>query len=407
MKLLISIIKGLAKGLGMLVGLILLVAAIHHITSPVYKFRENPPFSGNKIYNPYSGMDGKHWEKANFQVQSYAWKGITSGRGNTNEKIHALYKSLGYDIIATSDYQKINRYKENEPSYIPVYEHGYGIKKNHQVLIGSKKVLWADFPFFQTLSNKQHILDLLRNDNELVIIAHPKLRHGYAPDDMKYLGNYDGIEVLNNYRFSLEHWDAALSSGNYITIIGDDDAHHISNPDEIGHNCTFINSPTSNRGDILNALKRGNSFGAWIYRPDGESFEVKIKKSKDLPAIRNIGLKGNDTIIVTTDRQAKEFRFIGQDGKILKTANGAATAFYVFKAHDSYVRTEIEFPDKTTYYLNAFCRMDGDSPNKNGSPKIDIYKTWLLRILGFASLLFIAFNFYRFVWKPKRKRGIV
>jgi hypothetical protein len=405
MKLFFSIIKGLGIGLLMLVGLIFFIAAAHHIISPVYKFRNNPPFSGNKIYNPYSGMDGNHWKKANFQIQSYAWKGITSGRGNTNEKIHALYESLGYDIIATSDYQKINRYKENEPSYIPVYEHGYGIKKNHQVLIGSQKVLWTDFPFFQTLSNKQHILNLLRNDNELVIIAHPKLRHGYAPDNMKHLGNYDGIEVLNNYRFSLEHWDAALSSGNFITIIGDDDAHDISNPDEIGHNCTFINSPSTDRKDILHALKKGNSFGAWIYRPDGESFEEKIKKSKDLPIIRNIDLKGNDTIIVSTDRPAKEFRFIGQDGEILKRIKGSESAFYIFKTNDSYVRTEIEFLNGTTYYLNAFCRTDGEFPNKNASPEIDIYQTWLLRILGIASLLFIAFNFYHFIWKPNRKRG--
>jgi hypothetical protein len=396
---------GLVKGLLLLISLILFIAAILHITSPVYKFQTNPPFSGNEIYNPYSGMDGNQWKKANFQIQSYAWKGITSGRGNTNEKIHAVYESLGYDIIATSDYQKINRYQEDGPSYIPVYEHGYGIKKNHQVLIGSKKVLWTDFPFFQTLSNKQHILNLLRNDNEFVIIAHPKLRQGYAPEDMKHLGNYDGIEVLNNYRFSVEHWDAALSSGNYITIIGDDDAHDISNPDEIGHNCTFINSPSTNKKDILSALKKGNSFGARIYRPDGETFKEKIKKSKNLPGISNIELREKDTIFVFTDRPAREFRFIGQDGILLEKTNEADSAFYVFKSNDSYVRTEIEFQDKTTFYLNAFCRMDGKFPNKNGSPEIDIYKTWLLRILGFASLLFITFNYYHFIWRPKRKRG--
>lgn len=405
MKIFLSILKSLGKGFLLLIILILLIATIHHISSPVYKFHEGNAFSGNKIYNPYSGMDNKQWKKANFQVQSYAWKGITSGRGNTNEKIFSVYKSLGYDIIATSDYQKINRFKEDEPSYIPVYEHGYGIKKNHQVLIGSKKVLWTDFPFFQTLSNKQHILNLLCDDNELVIIAHPKLRHGYSPNDMKYLSNYDGIEVLNNYRFSLEHWDAALSSGNYTTIIGDDDAHDISNPDEIGHNCTFINSATTNKNDILNALKKGNSFGAWIYRPDGESFEEKIKKSKNLPAITNIELRGNDTIFVSADRPAKEFRFIGQNGIQLKKTNETDSAFYVFKTSDTYVRTEIEFKDRTTYYLNAFCRMEGKRPNKNGSPEIDTYKTWLLRILGFSSLIFIAINFFYFVWKPRRKRG--
>ncbi len=405
MKLFFLIIKGLGKGFVLLIILLLLFSAVKHISCPVYKFKEGKAFSGSNIYNPYSNMNGNQWKKANFQIQSYAWKGITSGRGNTNEEIHSVYKSLGYDIIATSDYQKINRFKEDEPAYIPVYEHGYGIKKNHQVLIGSEKVLWTDFPLFQTLSNKQHILNLLRDDNELVIIAHPKLRHGYSPSDMQYLSNYDGIEVLNNYRFSVEHWDAALSSGNYVTIIGNDDAHDISNPDEIGHNCTFINSPTSDREDILKALKRGNSFGAWIYRPDGETFEKKIERSKNLPAINNIDLRGDDTIFVATTATAKEFRFVGQEGKILKTTNNLDTAFCVFKTTDTYIRTEIEFQDKTTYYLNPFCRMEGKSPNKALSPEIDIYRTWLLRILGFASLLFIVFNFYHFIWKPRKKTG--
>lgn len=170
-------------------------------------------------------------------------------------------------------------------------------------------------------------------------------------------------------------------------------------------NCTFINSPTSDREDILRALKRGNSFGAWIYRPDGETFEKKIERSKNLPAINNIDLRGDDTIFVATTATAKEFRFVGQEGKVLKTTNNSDTAFYVFKTNDTYVRTEIEFQDKTTYYLNPFCRMEGKSPNKALSPEIDIYRTWLLRILGFASLLFIVFNFYHFIWKPRKKTG--
>ncbi len=362
------------------------------------------PFSGTIIYNPYADIDGKNWRKANFQIQSYAWKGITSGRGNTNEKIHSRYKSLGYDIIATSDYQKINRFKENEPSYIPVYEHGYGIRKHHQVLIGSNKVLWKDFPIFQTLSNKQHILDLLRNDNELVIIAHPKLRHAYSVNDMEYLGNYDGIEVLNNYCTSFEYWDAALSTGHYVTIIGNDDAHDISNPNEIGRNCTFINSPSTNRANILDALKRGNSFGASLSWSHGEPFAPKIERSKKIPSIRNIKLSG-DTINISTSIKAKEFRFIGQDGELLKSTKEVQSASCIFGPEDTYVRTEIEFNDNTIFYLNAFCRINGGNPDKTPSPPIDIYRTWLLRILGFASLLFIAFNFYHFIWKPRNKKG--
>ena len=121
-------------------------------------------------------MDSNAWVKANFQIQSYAWKGITSGRMNTNQRIDSIYKLLDYDVIATSDYMKINCYKEDLDAYIPVYEHGYGIFKNHQVCIGAKKVNWVDFFFYQTLNHKQQILNKIRGNNELVFIAHSKVK---------------------------------------------------------------------------------------------------------------------------------------------------------------------------------------------------------------------------------------
>lgn len=374
---------------------IIILIIIQYLTCPVYNFRAGHPFSGDKIYNPYEGMDSNEWRKANFQIQSHAWGGITSGSQNSNELIFKTYKSLNYDIIATSDYQKINRYNENEPFYIPVYEHGYGIRKNHHVLVGAKSVLWRDYPVFQTLSNKQHILNLLRNENELVYIAHPLLRNGYAASDMKYLTNYDGIEVLNNYRFSIAHWDTALSNGNYVTILGDDDAHDIFNPDEIGHHCTFINSPTTNKNDIISALKKGRSFGARIYRPQGESFEDKIKRISVLPVIKTVNLT-NDTITVKTDSIAKEIRFTGQNAEIKKVLKNCNSANYTFKPDDTYIRIEIEFPDGSAYFLNPICRYSGEAPSRIPIPTVNIYKTWLLRVLGFSTILFIIVNLILF-----------
>ncbi len=372
---------------------LLIIIAIEYITCPVYNFTSSNPFSGDQFFNPYSNLDSSHWRKANFQIQSYAWKGITSGRGNTNENIHDLYKSLGYDIIATSDYQKINRYRQEDPEYIPVYEHGYGIKKNHQVLVGAQKVLWKDYPFFQTIHNKQHILNLLEEENELVYIAHPKLRHGYQPVDMELLGNYDGIEVLNNYRTSLEHWDAALSTGNYVTILGNDDAHDITNPDEIGHHCTFIQSPTVNRDDILASMKFGKAFGAMIYRPNGEPFDKKIKRTKILPIIKAIEIS-MDTLFIFTDSIAREIRYIGQGGKNLQTVNHTNNSFYMIQANDTYVRAEIEFYSNSVYYTNPVCRTDSKFPSKRPAPEINVYKTTLLRVLGFSTLLFVIINYY-------------
>lgn len=398
----LKIIKHIGKTLLLFISLILLIIVVEYILCPVYKFNTPMPFSGTKIFNPYQKADFKHWKKANFQVQSYAWLGITAGRENSNEVIYETYKSQWYDIIGTSDYQKINRFRSGEPGYVAVYEHGYGIKKNHQVMIGARKVLWTDYPFFQSLHNKQHVLNLLRKGSDLTYIAHPRFRNGYAPEDMTYLSNYDGVEVLNNYRTSPAHWDSALSAGNYVTILGDDDAHDVSNPDEIGHHCTFINSASTDQEEIILALKEGRAYGAKIMRPNGESFEDKRERTKLLPAIKMIRVT-NDTLKIATDSPANEIRFIGQGGKVLTTTFDADSAAYKISRSDTYVRAEIEYSQGITYYLNPVCRTNQDRPAKFSIPEVDIYRTALLRVLGFGTLIFIFVNIFVFRKKFRRK----
>lgn len=382
---------------------LLLIFYLKYITCPVYNFQEGKPFSGDKIYNPYENMNPDNWHRGNFQIQSRAWGGLTSGRGNSNEKIHELYKSLGYDIIGTSDYMKINEFGMDKPGYVPVYEHGYNLKKRHQVLLGTKDVLWKDYLFFQTIHNKQHIINSLRDDNELIYLAHPLLHHSYEVNDMKILSNYDGIEVINNDRFSLHHWDAALSAGNYVTILGNDDAHDISNPDEIGHRCTFINSPTLHGKDILHSLKKGNALGAWIHRIEGESYEDKSKRVSIRPELLQLDVI-NDTLFIQVDSLASYIVFIGQDEKGLKTVSDCTETFYDIKKSDTYVRIEIHFPDKSIYCLNPVCRYDGTEPGKMPLPQINIYKTWLLRIIGFATLALVVFNIIFLRRKFRKKR---
>lgn len=385
------IIKIIAKTLLYLLLIPLTFFAIKYITCPIYKFKPPHPFTGDIFYNPYQHYDSNHWKKANFQIQSYAWKGITSGRGNTNEVIHNVYKNLSYDIIATSDYQKINRYREDKPDYIPVYEHGYGIKKSHQVLLGAQKVLWIDYPLFQSIHNKQHILNLLKKENELVYIAHPKLWNAYSLKEMELLSNYDGIEVLNNYGISLEHWDAALSSGKYVTIIGNDDAHDIYNPNELGRHCTFINSPTLTREDIIKSLELGKSFGASTYLHFNEPLAHKIERLKVLQKLKKFEII-SDTIFLEVDSIPEEIKFIGQGGKIHKKINHSNKVFYVLKDSDTYIRAEIKFSYKHIYFLNPVCRTNELKPPGQSLPEIDIYRTFILRIVGFSSLIFLLIN---------------
>lgn len=392
LKFLFRIIKLLTRTIIYVVVLFLIIITIKYITCPIYEFEKTQSFSGDSFYNPYKDLDPSQWRKANFQVQSNAWQGITSGKGNTNKAILDVYKKLQYDIIATSDYQKINRYNDHLPGYIPVYEHGYGVKKNHQVLVGARKVLWKDYPLFQTIHNKQHIINLLKKTSELVYIAHPKLWNGYPIEEIELLSNYDGIEVLNNYGKSIKHWDAALSVGKYVTILGNDDAHDVSNPNEIGRHCTYINSPSLNKEDIIASLKSGRSFGTKVYCHFNSPIEVKMERHSVLPSIEKVEVI-NDTIFIETDTIAKKIKFIGQGGIVLKKVENATGAFYSIKHTDTYIRAEIEFFSEHIFYLNPICRTTNGNKPGLVEYEIDYYRTYLLRIVGFGTLIFLMINF--------------
>lgn len=385
--------KYLLKAIWYFLLLIVALVSVQYMLTPIYDFPEPEPFQGDYLYNPYEGMDSSNWHKGNFQVQSLAWGGITDGRKNTSEYVFEVYEKLGYDVIGISDYMKINKYGSDRQTYIPLYEHGYGIRKNHQIVMGAKRVIWRDYPIFQNLHHKQHVLNYMQKHSDLIFIAHPRLRHGYSADDMRYLSNYDGIEVLNGYRVSLQHWDAALSSGYFRTIIANDDAHDISNPDEVGHYATFINAPTGNSEDLLGAFKAGRTFGADIERDLGEPLEDKVQRAKTIPILNDVKLR-SDTLKVSVSSIATEIRFIGQDGEQKKLVQNSAKAYYVFTENDTYIRTEIKFPDRFTFYLNPVIRYNGTDPYKESSAEINILLTTLQR-LGFLVLLIIIYAFFR------------
>ena len=375
----------------MLIGMLLMF----YLLAPVYQFSGPVPFSGKKIYNPYTNMRSSDWKKYNFQVQSKAWMGITSGRDNTNTLIDSIYHQLGYDHVATSDYQKINSYQSEQPAYIPTYEHGYNAFKTHQVCIGAKKVLWTDLILWQSLSMKQWIIDLLQKDSRFVVLAHPLLRNGYTINDMKYLTNYQGIEVLNNLRVSLEHWDEALGSGQIAWIISNDDAHDVRNSNEVGRRFTLINSPSTNNEDIMAALEKGNAIGVDFYRISDEPMEEKIIRSRILPSLISVEVS-HDSLIVTIDSLAKEIRFVGHGGKLLKTVHHTNLAFFVIPITEPYVRTEIEFDSHSVFYLNPMIRYSGNDLITSKKASINPSATLRLRILYFILALVLAYLYRRY-----------
>jgi hypothetical protein len=390
----------------MFLGLLTLELLIYFI-APVYDFPVLQPFSGEKIYNPYEGMDSTQWKKANFHFHANAWGGLTSGRNNTVEEFWKTYKKLGYDVPCISDYQQINTFNRDSSFYIPAYEHGFGLRKKHQMLIGAKEVLWLDYSIFQNLNHKQHILNLLRDQSEIVAIAHPDWEGGYSLDDMKHLSNYDLIEVLDNNWRSVPQWDAALSSGHPVFILSDDDAHNIRDPYQIGRCCTFINTPTLHSVDLLKALKGGKAFGADIYMSTGETFDQKAKRACKIPVLKSVEVR-NDTLWIRVSQEAVKFVFIGQNGKTKKQVRFTNRAWYKIQPDDTYIRTEIMFFNHyggagTIFYLNPVFRFNGSQPENALQAEINYPRTWILRLLSIPSLIvLIIIAFYRRNLKAKK-----
>jgi hypothetical protein len=390
-------ILGLLTYIGKMLGLLMLLAIgmvfWFYLQAPVYDFPKPSPFSGPALYNPYEGLDSLDWRRSNFQVQSRAWGGLTDGRKNSNAAIDSIYRSLDYEVIATSDYMKINRWRSDEETFIPVYEHGYGVHKWHQVVIGARRVNWIDFPFYQSLSHKQYILDVLRANSELVYIAHPRFGGGYKPDDMKWLTGYTGMEALNYFRLSIDYWDSALSAGRYAALMGNDDSHDISNPMEVGHRMTYIHSASLHGDSIVEALRNNRAYGADIFRTREETMEEKIAKIPSIAKLRYARLSG-DTLKVAADKTAESFRFIGQGGTEKGRMENVSEAWYVFTPGDTYIRTEIHFADKNVLHLNPVVRYNPEN-GKPGNPPlatVNVYKTWLYRVLLLASLVFVIVN---------------
>lgn len=402
---LIKVFKFLFKLIGWLILILLVIFFFIYALAPVYNFEDYTPFSGEKIYNPYEGMDSTAWKKGNFQVQSRAWWGITAGRGNTNEAIQTIYKQLGYDIIVTSDYMKINTFQEDQDSYIPTYEHGYGVLKTHQICFGSERVCWLDYPLFQSLSHKQHILNLLRDDNKLVALAHPQLRGAYTLEEMHYLTNYDLIEVLNELQFSVGHWDAALSSGHTAFIIANDDAHDIFDPSEVGRVITFINTQSLHGDSVLHALKTGNAYGVDIVTRHGDDFVQKAKDHREIPFVTHVEVKA-DTLLVGVSESASLISFIGQNGVVKKTVPDTSAGYYKIQPGDSYIRTEVTFENGTRFYLNPVIRYNGRKLPKLAQPTLSHGKTWVQRGVAFIIALIIMLIVIRVRKRRVRRKKI-
>ena len=377
-------------GLG--IALLLLILYVY-LSVPTYSFKEPKPFSGDYLYNPYQDMKPNQWKKYHFHCHSRKYIGITNGRKSTEVTIDSVYQALGYDHYGISDYMHINTHGADKEGYIPAYEHGYGlIRKTHQICIGAESVYRIDFPFMQNLNMKQHMINKLGERSRFVMPAHASFTKGYKVSDMKFLSNYRLIEVVNPYGNAFEHWDMALSNGHRLYALGDDDTHDITNEHEVCRNLTMVNTPDLHPENVYDALDKGLcyavEFDNWYYYP--LTLEQKVKDVRSLDYLTRAQLEGDTLFVSTSAETMKEVKFIGQDGKILKTEEDIATAYYVIQPEDTYVRTRVDLNGRHFLYLNPVTRHPSPNLADRRLDSINYAQTglyWVVYAMAFAALI--------------------
>ncbi|HNZ44191.1 MAG TPA: hypothetical protein PLE11_09750 [Bacteroidales bacterium] len=346
----------------------------------IYDFSEPEPFMGNFFYNPYANISS-NWVKANFHAHSRSFGGLAKGQ-NSGDELIERYNSLGYDLICISNYNRTTQKNKSQQLYIPVYEHGFNINWTHQLSISSKKTCFFDFPLLQWLSHKQLIINTLKQKGALVALTHPSFKNSYSPDDLKYLTNYDFIEGISPVATSVRAWDDALTNGHAVWVMGNDDAHGISDGSN-GVCWTMINTDSLSGESITKSLQQGNFYATrgWLGQEmnriisvtvTGNTYELLLEKASD-----SIILKSNW-------------------GQTVKSETGKNKISYDIKPSDSYIRAEIYDTEPwngyTRIYLNPVIRTpEGSLIKHNNIAGINVIKT-----ISFVLLLLVlhAFGLY-------------
>ena len=396
------------KYIGIIIGSVsgLFIALILGISIfvPVYDFDEPCPFSGEYLHNPYEGLDSTAWLKCNFHAHTRTVGGVANGRNNSTELVDSIYHLFGFDHVGISNYNSICDYDKDNPSYVPGYEHGYGIFKIHQLGIGAHKVRRIDYPLWQTLSMKQHTLNKIGRQADLAIPAHPSfVDKGYQVSDFKYLSNYKLLEVLNGYRKSPIHWDMALSNGHLVYLIAGDDSHNMANINDPANRFTMINSPVNDREHLLSALVAGKAVGvAFPMDPTyTETIPHKIERlKKNLPYITKVDLCG-DTLRVAATKPISKAEFIGQGSQVLLCETDIDDAIYIIQPENQYVRTVLTFDDGTELWLNPITRHE--SPNQLYHPHLDHLNYWKTAMLWTLYIFIICGVILLFRHRKKSK----
>lgn len=308
-------------------GLLLFFIVSIYVFAPSYRFETPMPFSGEYIYNPYHKLTCFDWNYYDF-------------RDSANN------------------------------AGVSVCEYGRGISSARYLCFDYQEEMMIDYPFFQNIHHKQHNVQRLSDDSEIVVLAN--IEKGFKLREIKHLDSYRLMEVMSPYGIVKDYWDLALSSGHRVNAMANLGSHSDM------RYANAVSMEHDGRDKILSSLKTGDSY-AISYKVDEE----------DLPELRNIKII-NDSIFVEFSKVSDKICFIGQDAMVkdsLVLVNGGS---YAFKEDDSYIRIEAYFADETTIFLNPIVRHRFQYFFDPVLSEMMKERTWLIRIAYVFVVIFLA-----------------
>jgi len=174
---------------------------------------------GGQIKNPYAAAG--NWYRGNTHTHSNKSDGNMSPAD-----VISQYKELSYQFLALTDHNKftaVDQYNQDGIFItLPAAECGGNtIEEPHLTVIGEGLSCPS--------GSLQKRIDKVVSAGGIVFINHPQ-SSGLSMNTIASLTNYHGIEIYNAHgdRYGLEHWDVALSNGQFIGGIASDDAHQLA-----------------------------------------------------------------------------------------------------------------------------------------------------------------------------------
>ena len=159
----------------------------------------------------------------------------------------------------------------------------------------------------------------------------------------------------------------------------------------------MINTRDLNPEHVYEALDKGLcyavEFDKWYHFP--MTLEEKVVQAKALPHLTRAELVDDTLFVSTSANTMKEVKFIGQNGKVLKTEEDVVTAYYVIQPEDHYVRTQINVNGLQHFYLNPITRHPTPKPvdqRLDVVNKAQTYLYWFVYVVAFAAFVWYLFK---------------